>query len=76
MKEKCKTSLSATAPCTFAAALLFQACLRAFICTFCRCVCVCVYVCMCADMYICKYLHVYLSRRNNNHEKNSGTSTG
>ena len=57
-KEKCKPSLSATAPCTFAAAPSFQACLRAFKCTFCMRVCIYVYVYMCADMYICMYMHV------------------
>ena len=34
-----------------------RACVR-FICTFCMCVCVNVYVCVCADMYICIYMHV------------------
>ena len=50
----------------------FQACLRAFICTFCMCVhkCVCVYVCghvymyMYARVYVfvhlCVYTHVYV----------------
>jgi len=42
----------------FAAAPSFQACMRAFICTFCMCVCVYVYVCMFADMYICICMHV------------------
>ena len=37
----------------FAAAPSTQACMRAFICTFCMCVCVYVCMCMCADMYIC-----------------------
>jgi len=46
-KRREKIAASATAPRAFAAKLLFQACLRAFICTFCICVyiCVCVYVC-------------------------------
>jgi len=47
-KRSAKLPSSATAPCTFAAVLSFQACLQAFICTFCMCVCilfVCVYVC-------------------------------
>jgi len=57
-KRSAKLPLSATAPCTFAAAPSFQACLHAFICTFCMCVCIYVYVCMCADMYICIYMHV------------------
>ena len=58
MNKKCKASLSETAPCTFAAAPSFQACLHVFICPFCMCVCIYVYVCMCADMYICLYMHV------------------
>ena len=28
-----------------------------FMCTFCMCVCIDVYVCICADMYICIYMH-------------------
>jgi len=43
-KRRTKLPLSTTAPRTFAAAPSFQACLRAFICTF---VSVCVYMCMC-----------------------------
>ena len=57
-KRRTKLPASATAPCAFAAAPSFQACMRAFICTFCMCVCVCVYVCGCADMFICIYMHV------------------
>jgi len=57
-KRRAKIPASATAPCAFAAAPLFQACLRAFMCTFCMCVYIYVYVCMCADMYICRYMHV------------------
>jgi len=57
-KRNAKLHSPATAPCTFAAALSFQAGLRAFICTFCMCVCIYVYVYMCADMYICIYMHV------------------
>ena len=57
-KRSAKLPWSATAPCTFAAAPSFQACLRACIFTFCMCVCIYVYVCMCADMYICMYMHV------------------
>jgi len=57
-KRYAKLPASATAPRGFAAAPLFQACLRAFICTFCLCVCIYVYECMCADMYICIYMHV------------------
>jgi len=57
-KRLAKLHASETAPRAFAAAPLFQACLRAFICTFCMCVCIYVYVCMCADKYICIYLHV------------------
>jgi len=55
-KRSAKRPWSATAPCTFAAASSFQACLRA--CIFCMCVCIYVYVCMCADMYISMYMHV------------------
>ena len=64
---------SATAPCTFAAAPSFQACLRAFnmyILYVCVCICVCVYVCGHVYMYIyacvyvfvhlCVYTHVYV----------------
>ena len=52
------TAASATLLARFAAAPSFQACMRAFICTFCMCVCVYVYLCMCADMHICIYMHV------------------
>ena len=57
-KRSAKLPWSATAPCTFAAAPSFQACLRAFHMYICMCVCIYVYVCMCADMYICMYMHV------------------
>jgi len=57
-KRCAKLLASATAPRAFAAAPSFQACLRAFIYTFCMCVCIYVYVCMRADMYICIYMHV------------------
>jgi len=57
-KRSAKLLWSVTAPCTFAAAPSFQACLRVFIYTFCLCVCIYVYVCMCADMYICICMHV------------------
>jgi len=57
-KRLAKLPASASAPCAVAAAPSFQACLRAFICAFCMCVCINVYVCMCADMYICMYMHV------------------
>jgi len=60
-KRSAKLPSSAMAPCTFATAPSIQACLRAFICTFCMCVCIYVYVCMCADMYICIYMHVCMS---------------
>jgi len=60
-KIRAKLLASATAPRAFAAAPSFQACLRAFICTFCTCVCIYVYVCMCADMYICKYICMCVS---------------
>jgi len=56
-KRRAKLPLSTTAPRAFAAAPSFQACLRAFICTFCMCVCIYVYVCMYADMYICIHMH-------------------
>jgi len=68
-----KLSASARAPRAFVTMLSFQACLRAFICTFCMCVCiycVCVYVCGHVYMYIyacvyvfvhlCDYTHVYV----------------
>ena len=57
-KRSAKLPWSTTAPCTFAAALSFQACLRVFIYTFCMCVCIYGYVCMYADVYICIYMHV------------------
>jgi len=57
-KRSAKLPWSATAPCTFAAAPSFQACLRVFICTFCMCVCIYVYVCMYVEIYICIYVHV------------------
>jgi len=57
-KRRANLSASATAPRAFAAAPSFQACWRAFICTFCMWVCIYVYVCMCADMCICIYRHV------------------
>jgi len=60
-KRRAMLPASATAPHAFAAAPSFQACLRAFICTFCMCVYIYVYVCMCADMYICIYMHVCMS---------------
>jgi len=60
-KRRAKLLASATAPCAFAAAPSFQACLRAFICIFCMSVCVYVYVCMCVDMYICIYMHVCMN---------------
>jgi len=57
-KRRAKLHASAMAPRAFAVAPSFQVCLRAFICTFCMCLCKYVYVCMCADMYICIYMHV------------------
>ena len=54
-KRRANLPASATTPRAFAAAPSFQACMRAFICTFCMCVCIYVYVCMCADMYIYVY---------------------
>ena len=57
-KRRAKLPLSLTAPRAFAAAPSFQACLHAFICTFCMCVCIYVYVCMCSDMYLCINMHV------------------
>jgi len=56
-KRRAKLPASATAPCAFATAPSFQACKRAFVCTFCMCVCMCVCV-LCADMYTCIYMHV------------------
>jgi len=60
-----KLPWSATAPCTFAAAPSFQACLRAFhmyILYVCVHKCVCVYVCGHVYMYIyaCVYVFVHL----------------
>ena len=60
-KRRAKLPFSTTAPRAFAAAPSFQACLHAFICSFCMCVCMYVYVCMCADMYICMYMHVCMN---------------
>ena len=57
-KRLAKLPLSTTDLRAFAVTPSFQACLRAFICTFCMCVCICVYVFMCADMYVCIYMHV------------------
>jgi len=51
-KRSAKLPWSATDAGTYAAAPSLQACLRAFIYTFCICVCIYVYGCMCADMYI------------------------
>ena len=68
-KRSAKLPWSATAPCTFAAAPSFQACLRAFIYTFCMCVRLYVYVCMCADMYlyiyacVCVFVHLCVYTR-------------
>ena len=64
-KRNAKLPWSATAPCTFAAAPSFQACLRAFhmyILYVCVCKCVCVYVCGHVYMYIyaCVYVFVHL----------------
>ena len=55
-KRRAKLSASKTAPRAFVAVPSFQACLRAFICTFCMCVCIYVYVCRCSDMYIYVYI--------------------
>jgi len=57
-KRRAELPASRSASRAVATVPLFQACLRACICTFCMCVCICVYVCMCADMYICMYMHV------------------
>jgi len=57
-KRRAKLPASGKAPRTFAAAQSFQACVRAFICTFGMYVCIYVSVCKCADMYICTYMHV------------------
>jgi len=64
-KRSAKLPWSATAPCTFAAAPSFQACLRAFhmyILYVCVHICVCVYVCghdICIYMHVCMYLYIY-----------------
>jgi len=50
-KRRARLPVSETAPRAFAAGLSFQACLRAFMCTFCMCLCIYVYVCMCEDKY-------------------------
>jgi len=47
----------------FAVTLLFQACVRALISTFCMCVCIYVFVCMCADMYICEVKIAFIIAR-------------
>ena len=71
-KRRAKLPASATAPRTFAAAPSFQACLRAFIRTFCMCVYICVFVykcghvymyiyaCVCVWVYVYVYTHVYV----------------
>ena len=72
-KRSAKLPWSATAPCTFAAAPSFQACLRAFdmyilyVCVhICVCVHVCghvylyVYACVYVVVHICVYTHVYV----------------
>ena len=66
-KRRAKLPASTSAPRAFAAAPSFQACLRAFISTFCMCVymcmCVCVrtcihvYICMCVCICICMRLY-------------------
>jgi len=53
-KRRAKLPASATAPRAFAAALSFQACLRAFICAF----CMCMYVCMCVCVRTCIYVYI------------------
>jgi len=67
-KRSAKLPWSATAPCTFAAALSFQACLRAFhmyilyVCVYmCMCVCVrtCIYVYICMFVCICTSMRSY-----------------
>jgi len=51
-KRRAKLPASATAPRTFAAVPSFQAWMRAFICTFCMCVCVYAYLCIdCGSQY-------------------------
>jgi len=51
-----KLPSSPMAPCTFAAAPSFQACMRAFICTFCMCVCMYIYMCVCVQTCVCVYI--------------------
>jgi len=48
-KRRAQLLVSASAPCTVAAALLFQACVRACKCT--CCICVCIYMCI-----VCIYI--------------------
>ena len=65
-KRHARLPSSATALCAFAAARSFQACLRAFICTFGMCVCIYVYVYISADMtyvYICMCVCICTSMR-------------
>jgi len=57
-KRSAKLPASATAPRAFAAALSFQACLRAFTRTF--CMCVCVYMCMCVCVQTFLYVYIYM----------------
>ena len=64
-KRRARLLASAMAPRAFAAAPSFQACVRAYICTFCMCVCIYVYVCMCADMYRMKIAFI-ITRKGNN----------
>jgi len=57
-KRRAKLPLSTPAPRALAAAPSFQACLRAFICTF--CICVCIYMCMCVCVRTCIYVYIYM----------------
>jgi len=67
-KRRAELPASESAPCAVAAVPSFQACLRAYICTFvcvcvymCICVCVrtCIYVCICMCVCICICMHLY-----------------
>ena len=55
-KRLAKFPLSTTAPRAFAATPSFQACLRAFICTFCMCLCI---LCVCVHVWTCIYVYIY-----------------
>jgi len=61
-KRLAKFPLSTTALRAFTATPSFQACLRAFICTFCMCghVYMYIYACVYVFVHLCVYTHVYV----------------